>query len=251
VNETPAIAQAPVQVAPDLASALAQMGQVLLAVQTGDTAVNLVAALAVETLPGTIGAGVTLVDESGKHTRAASNPLVEAADQLQYKYDSGPCLTAWRDQVPVYIADIAAESRWPEWRDAVIRLGVRSMLCVPMLSSGRSMGAIKVYSDQLGAYDAASVHVLELFAQQAAVLLANTKAVSDAHQLSAHLSAALEDRDVISQAAGILLAQGATDLPAALETLRSAARRAGKPIFEVAHGIVDAVVIRHGNRIAT
>jgi GAF domain-containing protein len=251
VNETPAAAQAPVQVFGDLASALAQMSQVLLAVQTGDTAVNLVTLLAVETLPRTIGAGVTLVDESGKHTTAASNPLVEAADQLQYKFDSGPCLTAWRDQVPVYIADIAAESRWPQWRDAVSVLGVRSMLSVPMLSSGRSMGAIKVYSDQLGAYDAASVHVLELFAQQAAVLLANTKAVTDARQLSAHLSAALEERDVISQATGVLLAQGSTDLPSALDALRSAARRTSKPISEVARTIVDVVVTRHSNRLVT
>jgi len=54
------------QVSDDLASALAQMTQVLLAVQTGDTVVNLVTALAVKTLPGTVGAGVTLVSPQGK-----------------------------------------------------------------------------------------------------------------------------------------------------------------------------------------
>lgn len=232
----------------DLASALAQMSQVLLAVQTDDTVIKLVTELAVATLPGTLGAGVTLVDTQGKRTRAASNALVEQADQLQYTYDAGPCLAAWRDQAPVQVDDIREESRWPEWTAAVSTLGVRSMLSVPMLSAGRSMGAIKVYSDRPDAYDAGSVTVLELFAQQAAVLLANTQAVSDARQLSAQLTAALDDRDVMAQATGILLAQGAKDVPAAVDTLRSAGQRAGTSVHSVARGVVDTVLARHASR---
>ena len=233
------------QVSDDLASALAQMSQVLLAVQTGDAVVNLVTELAVETLPGTVGAGVTLVDAEGKHTRAASNALVEQADHLQYTYDAGPCLTAWRDQVPVQIEDISTEGRWPEWTAAVTALGVRSMLSVPMLSARRSMGAIKVYSDRSRAYDMASVTILELFAQQAAVLLSNTQAVSDARQLSVSLTAALEDRDVIGQAVGVLLARGASDVAAAHESLRSAAQRAGTSLHTVARGIVQTTADPH------
>ena len=61
---------------------------------------DLVTALAVETLPGTAGAGVTLVDEQGKHTRLASNRLVKQADQLQYEHDADPCISAWRYQAP-------------------------------------------------------------------------------------------------------------------------------------------------------
>jgi len=232
----------------DLASALAQMSQVLLAVQTGDTVVNLVTQLAIETLPGTVGAGLTLVSAEGKHTRAASNPLVEQADHMQYTHDAGPCLTAWRDQEPVQIDDISAEDRWPEWTAAVTALGVRSMLSVPMLSAGRSMGAIKVYADRPRVYDSSSVTILELFAQQAAVLLSNTQAVADARGLSVQLTAALEDRDVIGQATGVLLAQGAGDVPAALTALRLAAQRAGTSLHTVAHGILDATVARHADR---
>ena len=221
------------------------MSQVLLAVQTGDTVVNLVKAVAVKTLPGTVGAGVTLVDRQGKHSREASNSLLEQADQLQYTYDAGPCLTAWRDQVPVQIDDISTEGRWPEWTAAVAALGVRSMLSVPMLSSGRSVGAIKVYSDRSRAYDSGSVTILELFAQQAAVLLSNTQAVADARQLSTQLTAALKDRDVIGQATGVLLAQGADDVPAALWALRSEAQRAGASLSTVAHRIVNTTLAQH------
>ena len=149
---------------------------------------------------------------------------------------------------PVQIDDISTEDRWPEWTAAVAALGVRSMLSVPMLSAGRSMGAIKVYSDQPHTYDEDSVNILELFAQQAAVLLANTQAVSDARKLSAQLTVALDDRDVIGQATGILLAQGASDVPAAVESLRAAGHRAGATVHSVAHGVVDAVLARHASR---
>lgn len=231
----------PFVVSADLASALAQMSQVLLAVQTGESAVKFVTALAVETLPGTLGAGVTVVDADGKHTRAASNPLVEDADRLQYESNAGPCITAWRDQVPVYIPDIALETRWPEWTAAVAGLGVRSMLSVPMLADGASMGAIKVYSDQPNAYDTGSVRVLQLFAQQASVLLGNTRAVAVARELSSRLTSALEDRDVIAQATGVLMAQGAGTAPAAVQRLRLAAQRSGTSMRHVAQGILDSI----------
>jgi GAF domain-containing protein len=234
-----------VQTPSDLAAALAQMTQVLLAAQTADEVVDLVLDLAVETLPGTTGAGVTLVDAEGKHTRAASNSMVEEADQLQYLYDAGPCLSAWRDQVPVRIDDMATEVRWPEWTEAVKALEVRSMLSVPMLSTGRSLGAIKVYSDRREAYDAASVNVLELFAKQAAILLANTKTVEDARQLSIKLTAALDERDVINQAAGALLAEGATDVRGALQALRAAAQESGHSTIAVAQEIVQTLAMRN------
>jgi GAF domain-containing protein len=244
VNPTPELGES-VHAPSDLAAALAQMTQLLLAAQTADQVVDLVLDLAVETLPGTTGAGVTLVDPEGKHTRAASNSLVEEADQLQYLYDAGPCLSAWRDPIPVRIDDMASEVRWPQWTEAVKALGVRSMLSVPMLSAGRSLGAIKVYSDRTDTYDAASTTILELFAKQAAILLSNTKAVADARQLSIELTAALDERDVISQAAGALLAEGATDVPAALTALRSAAKESGHSTIAVAQGIVSALAKRN------
>jgi hypothetical protein len=42
------------------------------------------------TLPGTLGAGITLVDENGQRTSAAAtDEHVEHADRLQYELDEG------------------------------------------------------------------------------------------------------------------------------------------------------------------
>ena len=168
---------------------------------------------------------MTLVDARGKRSLAASDPLVERADALQYQFDSGPCLTAWRDQVTVRIDDTDEETRWPQWTAAVAELDLRAMLSVPLLTTGVSIGAMKVYSGQPAAYDTRAEHLLELFARQAAILLSNTQALADARRLSAQLTDALTTRDIIGQAKGVLMAQGAANEQAAFAMLATASLR--------------------------
>ena len=67
----------------DLAAALSQMAGLVLSRETVDTALHLVTTLAADTAGGTMGAAVTVVDEHGKRSRAASDPTVEQADGLQ------------------------------------------------------------------------------------------------------------------------------------------------------------------------
>lgn len=236
------------EVADYLTSVLGQMGGVLLSVSTVETVVQLVTTLAVETIADTMGAGVTLIDSRGKRTTAASDPLVERADEVQYRMDAGPCLTAWRDQVAINIADVHGEKRWPEWSSAVGMLGVRAMLSVPMAAGGLSVGAIKVYSATPAAYDGRAERVLTLFARQAAILLANTQELSDARQLSGQLTEALQNRDVIGQAKGVLLAQGAADDAAAFAMLVAASQRSNIKVHEVARQLVSGVVSRNARR---
>src|SRR3954464_3746512 len=132
----------------ELSSAPAQMAGLVLSRQTVDTPVALVTTLAEATLAGSTGAGVTIADEHGKRSRAASNQLVEQADALQYEFDEGPCLTAWRTRQLVRIDDTATDPRWPRWNSAAAKLGVPAVLSIPLAADDDSIGAIKVYSDQ-------------------------------------------------------------------------------------------------------
>ena len=226
----------------ELAQLLAQMGAVLLSTETIGTTVELVTALAVETIPGARGAGVTLVDGRGKRSIASSDPVVEQADALQYALDAGPCLTSWRDQVTVRIDDVTEDTRWPEWTAAVREVGVRAMLSVPLVTAESSIGAIKVYAVEPGVFDARAARLLELFARQAAILLANAQTLADARRTNVQLTDALQDRDVIGQAKGILLAQGAADDEAAFALLVAASQRTGTKLHEVARQLVASVI---------
>ena len=225
----------------ELAALLARMGAVLLSSETIDTTVELVTSLAVATLPGTTGAGVSLVDAWGKRSVAASHAMVERADRLQYELDDGPCLTAARDRVTVRIDDVTTEQRWRRWTAVAGEVGVRSMLSVPLVAAGTGIGAIKVYSNEPSAYDARAEQVLELFARQAAILLANAQTLADARQLNVQLTDALKSRDIIGQAKGILLAQGAVDDEAAFAMLVSASQRANTKLHAVAQQLVESV----------
>ena len=239
---------APHQLSADLTAVLAHLGGVLLSTETVDTAVRLVTRLAVETVPGTFGAGVTLVDERGKRTTAASDVGVEEADARQYQLNSGPCLTALREQVPVRIDDVAVDTRWPDWAAAVAELKLRSVLSLPLVAGGEAIGAIKVYSHRPSAYDAAAERLLGLFAQQAAILLANTQTVSSARQLNAQLTRALDNRDVIGQAKGILMARGAANDQVAFAMLVAASSRSNMKLHDVARQVAASVTSDNARR---
>ena len=228
----------------ELSPALRQMAGLVLSRETVDSALRLVTTLAETAIPGTRGAGVTLVDEHGKRSRAASNPAVEEADRLQYELDEGPCLTAWRSRQLVRIDDTTTDTRWPSWTGAVRAVGVRSVLSAALVVADESIGAIKVYSDRPASYDAHAERLLSLFAQQAAILLANTQSLQQARQLSRQLSDALRSRDAISRATGVLLARGAADEQAAFALLADTARRSGRTVEELALELLADVAAR-------
>jgi GAF domain-containing protein len=226
----------------ELSSALTQMTGLVLSRETVDTAVALVTELAEATIPGTTGAGVTVVDEHGKRSKGASNELVEEADALQYEFDEGPCLTAWRTKEPVRIDDTTTDSRWQIWNDAAARMGVRAVLSVPLVVDDEGLGAIKVYSDQPANYGEHDERVMSLFARQAAILLANSQSLQHARRLSRQLTDALAARDAVVRATGVLLARGAADEDAAFIALTDAARRSDQTVQQVARGLLAAVV---------
>jgi GAF domain-containing protein len=235
----------------ELSSALAQMAGLVLSRETVDTAVELVTTLAEATIAGTTGAGVTIADEHGKRSKAASNELVEQADALQYEFDEGPCLTAWRTRQLVRIDDTVTDSRWPSWNRAAARLGVRAVLSVALAVDDESIGAIKVYSNHPANYGEHDERVMSLFAEQAAILLANTQSLQQARRLSRQLTDALRGRDAIIRATGVLLARGAADEDAAFNALSDAARRLGQTVHEVARELLAAVVARNVDSSAT
>jgi GAF domain-containing protein len=228
----------------DLGTALTQLAGLVLSRETVDTALELVTTLAATTTAGTLGAAVTIVDEHGTRSRAASNAATEEADALQYELDEGPCLTAWRTGEVVRIDDTTTDGRWPQWNEAASRLGVRSVLSAPLLVGEESIGAMKVYCERPMNYGPHDEHVMRLLAGQAAILLANTQSLADARRLSRQLTEALAGRDAVARATGVLIARGAASEQEAFATL-AAARQTGRPVQEVARALVAAVAARN------
>jgi GAF domain-containing protein len=231
--------------AEELSAVFARMSGLLLSEEAVGTAVRLITALATDAIPGTVGAGVTLVDERGaKTTSGASDPVVEKADSAQYELDEGPCLAAWGERALVRIDDIGSNGRWPRWSRAVEPLGLRAALSAPLVAGVRSLGAVTVYAQRPVAFDRHAEHLLVMFAAQAALLLANVQSVDSARRLSDGLKDALHSRDLIATAKGILMARDGIAEEPAFAVLVADAQREHKTLRDAAQAVVRSTVRR-------
>ncbi|MGY4646510.1 GAF and ANTAR domain-containing protein [Mycobacterium sp. URHB0021] len=234
--------------ADELAGVFARMSGMLLTEQTVDTALRLITSLAKDTLVGSTGSGITLMSTTGgRMTSAATEPIVERLDALQYDLDEGPCLTAWHDRAIVCSDDLSSEERWPVWSARASAAGARSVLSAAICTADRALGAIKVYSTAVATFDGTSQDILGRFADQAAILVSNLQTVEAAKQLSAQLQETLRGREVIAIARGVVMARKQLDHDAAYRYLISLSHRARIPVRQLAERIVCSDTGRSDN----
>ena len=229
----------------ELAGVYARMSGLLLSQESVQTIVTLVTELATTTIPSATGCAVSLMDERGRRTTtAATHPGVVAADDLQYELDEGPCMSAWRQQTTVRVDDTASDTRWPRWAERVQALDVRAALSSHLNAGGVALGAMKVYSDVPSAFDVADEHLLERFAAQAAIVLANMQSLDSARQLSDGLKNALATRDVIATAKGVLMARDGVDEQTAFAMLVNMSQRENLKLRDVATNLLVGLARR-------
>lgn len=192
----------------ELAGIFASLSGVLLTETTVAAGLDTVTSLATDTISGSTGAGLSLLDSSGTRvSSAATDALVERLDDLQYQLDEGPCLTAWRDSTLVVSDPETDVRRWPSWVPAARALGMRSFLSAALLAGDQSLGAIKVYSTTADAYSDKDADVLRRFAVQAAIFVSNVQTVQSAGRMSDTLKQTLQSRDELAMARGIVMAR--------------------------------------------
>lgn len=232
--------QANLPLADELAALTARIADLLLTHETVDEAVSALAQALKEAIPGTLGAGVSLMDTRGRRTSTAfTDPDILRADQLQYDLGQGPCLTAWAQQATVTVDDCRTDHRWPAWSRAITDLPLRSVISTPLSTPDGAIGALKVYSPLPNGFDSKAIRLLELLARPAALMLANTQARDTAQRLSDGLIGALGARDAIGTATGIVMERLRINRDQALATLITASRRRNEPLHQLSRDIID------------
>jgi GAF domain-containing protein len=230
--------------ADELSAVFARMSGLLLSEETVATALGLVSSLALDTVPGAVGAGVSVIDERGRRSSGSTDPRVERADALQYELDEGPCLAATAARQLVRVDDLATDRRWPRWSAAAADLGLRAAMSAPMVAGDTALGALKVYAERPGAFDGHSERLLTLFSAQAAILVANVQTHERARRLSEGLRRAIGTRDTVSMAKGVLMARhGVTEEVAFGMMLARSGEESGS-LSEVARTVVGSAVRR-------
>jgi transcriptional regulator with GAF, ATPase, and Fis domain len=225
--------------AEELVRVFARMSGVLLSEATVASALATVTALAADTIANSTGSGVTLLDSSGARiTWAATDPLVEQLDGMQYELDEGPCLSAWRDMTVFRSSRRDDEQRWPRWTRRAHELGMESYLSAPLIRGESAIGAIKVYSSEVDAFDERDADLLRRFADQASIFVSNVQTVRAAEHLSDQLKETLRSRDIIATARGILMARRGIGQDEAFRELTAESHRSRRLVRDLAAEIV-------------
>ena len=203
-----------------------------------------IAAFAVGAIPGAEGAGLTMLDEARPQTVVATADFVQAVDDIQYRLDEGPCVSAVQTRQTQTSGSLGGEPRWPRFGPRVGRLGVHSVLSLPLLLSEQVVGALNVYAHRKDAFSDEAVRIGELFAVPAAVSVHNSQVLARSQRLAAQFEQALTSRSTIDQALGVLMSRSADSPEQAFERLRDMSQGQHLKLHQVAQTLVDEAVRR-------
>lgn len=202
-----------------------------------------VAVLAAGTIPAAVACGVTVpATHRSRMLGAASDDVARGLEEIQYEQDDGPCLTAMRGGVVVIVEDVTVERRWPAFARRGRETGIGASMSVPLLVSGRSVGALNLYARRPGSLSGADRERAQQFAEQAAGAVALAIRMNDRETHARHLETALSSRSLIDQAIGVIMAQARIDADAAFDVLRVRSQRTNTKLREVAAQIIAEAV---------
>ncbi|WP_439660245.1 ANTAR domain-containing protein [Lentzea sp. HUAS TT2] len=214
------------------------------ATTTGEVLQQIVQA-AVQVVPGADLVSITLRSRDGKfHTPVETDPIAIELDQLQYDLLEGPCLDVADPEGPAVVSapDLATASAWPKFGPAAAERGmgaVMSTALLPDVESPRLSGALNIYSRQQHGLDQNDQAVALLLATHASLALAHTEAVDAATLQAEQLRRAINSRDVIGQAKGILMARRGLDANDAFDLLRRSSQDLNVKLVQLAEIIAS------------
>lgn len=213
---------------------LPRLAGLVLSEQATDELLALVVSLALQAVDGADGASVALV---GDGTYRLGNPSasdldVHRLDEAQRLSGAGPCIDVFRSGEEAWWEP--GDGRWPH---LAAQAGCRVLWVLPLHAADHLVGILGLHfrSEPPTIEAAATARHL---ARYAGVVLHNAAALIGAELTSRHLQTALENRDVIGQAKGMLMARRGVDADEAFDLLRRASQRSGRKLRDVAAEVV-------------
>lgn len=192
---------------------------------------------AAETLSAT-GVGVSVMAGDGVHgLTAASDPVTERIEELQFTLGEGPCIDAFATSRPVLIPDLDERvmRRWPVYGPAVQDEGIRAVFAFPLQVGAVRLGVLDVFRTQAGPLSRTQIGQAVMFADRAVTTLLDGQ---DQPRGDQELDEAVGHRARLYQAQGMVMVQLKIPLAEAMVRMRAHAYAANRPLSEVAADVV-------------
>lgn len=220
-----------------LATTLIDIGQMT---TRGASIVNVFSVLTskcIELLP-IVAAGILLLDNSNSlHVIGSSSHAAKLLDLFQVQNDEGPCRDCCKLKEDVICDDLSSDSRWPNFAILASEQNFSSVYAIPLQAQESVVGALNLFStspltnDQLqtahSLADAATLVFLQADTQQDQMLVARK------------LRMAVEGRNAIEQAKGVLSERHGIAMMEAYWKLRDASIAQDMDIVELAKSVVN------------
>lgn len=177
--------------------------------------------------------------DDGYSTPAYSDELAVRLDQVQYAHAEGPCVRALEagGLGVVSSEDLAHDASFPRFGPAAAEIGAGSVHAVGLFPAGGERplrGALNFYRHATGGFGRAEREAALLLAAHVSTALAYVTVTEAAELQDVQFRTALDSRDVIGQAKGILMERRGLDAGAAFDVLRRASQDLNVKLRDVA-----------------
>jgi hypothetical protein len=203
-----------------------------------EQALTQIVAVAVDTVPGVDGGGITMVENGHITSRSPTDEEIRKLDDLQAELHEGPCISAVEyppDDGVVLAQDLTGPpdaERWPHFAPRAVAHGYRSLLSTQLSTNGGVRAALNLYSRTANTFDESARTTAGLFGLQAALLVYGA---NHARQLGQ----ALASRDLIGQAKGILMERFRVNSEQAFRMLVSSSQNTNIKLVDVARWLTE------------
>jgi HD-GYP domain-containing protein (c-di-GMP phosphodiesterase class II) len=103
-----------------------------------------------------------------------------------------PVGTAIHTREPQLVQDAHTDPRYELWRDNAIKIGYRSVLCLPLVAAGTAFGALCIYAADRDAFDNEKIRLLSGLANELAFGIVTLRARAEHHQSAERLRSGME-----------------------------------------------------------
>lgn len=222
----------------DLDASLSGVARALFAAGSVTATLQAVVDLATESVEGCDFAGIFLLDGDQVTASVHTDPVVTEVDALQQQAGEGPCLDAITDGGAVYAEDLGDDPRWPRFGPEAAAAGMRSLFAVRLFAADTNLGALNLYARWPQAFGITDRAKALIFATLAGLALASARSHEDDDRRAVNLFHALDTREVIGQAQGILMERERIRADQAFDILRRASQHLNVKLREVAERVV-------------
>ena len=183
-------------------------------------------------------AGILLRDVSGTlQVIGASSPSAHLLDLFQVQNEQGPCLECTMTGDPVSDTELSSEGKWPRFAALARTHDFTAVYALPLRSRDVTVGALNLFAhEQLSP---GRLVVAQALADAATLSLLQVEPRVDLQIVIRRIHLAVESRNTLEQAQGMLAQRFAIDSEEALIRIREVSEQTNLTLVEVATAVVQ------------